>query len=134
MLNRETPTRIIRHNDAMQIFEIADVLDELRSEKHWVHGKRNAYTLVKRDNLSILLVAMRENASTHWHAVEGPISLEVIEGCLKFNTDFESVQLEKGGVVALGEGVRHNVEALEDCAFLLTIAGVKVPVPESYKN
>jgi quercetin dioxygenase-like cupin family protein len=55
------------------------------------------------------------------HQAEGPLSMQVVEGCLQVRTDSESVTLKKGQMLALQAGIRHEVEALEESAFLLTL-------------
>ncbi|WMJ73617.1 hypothetical protein RCC89_10650 [Cytophagaceae bacterium ABcell3] len=41
---------------------------------------------------------------------------------MKFNTDKNSAILNKGDLLSLEATVRHSVKAIEDTAFLLTIA------------
>jgi quercetin dioxygenase-like cupin family protein len=104
------------------MFDIATLLTQIKHEDRWQKGKRNAMTLLKDQGLRIVLVAMHAGVATPSHHAEGPLSVQVVEGRLKFTTDSESVTLKKRHVLALQAGIRHDVQALEESAFLLTRA------------
>jgi quercetin dioxygenase-like cupin family protein len=48
--------------------------------------------------------------------------VQVVEGRLQVRTDAEPVTLKKGQMLALQAGTRHEIEALEESALLLTLA------------
>lgn len=48
--------------------------------------------------------------------------MHVLKGSLRFTSQREAHTLETNGLVALGASIKHQVEALEESAFLLTIA------------
>lgn len=104
------------------IFDIPTLLAQIKRENTWQKGKRNAMTLLKDQGLRVVLVAMHAGKAISSHQAESPMSVQVVAGRLKFNTDSESVTLKKGQVLALQAGIRHDVEALEESAFLLTLA------------
>ena len=57
------------------------------------------------------------------HRAEGPISVHAILGKIRVHLPDERMEeLGSGDLLALERGLEHDVEALEDCAFLLTIA------------
>ena len=55
------------------------------------------------------------------HTADGLISVQVLEGQMQFNTDWRSVELSKGQMLALHEGIPHSVLALKETIFLLTL-------------
>lgn len=55
------------------------------------------------------------------HRAPGAITVQCLEGRLRFTADTQSLELEPGQLVALPAGERHAVLALEDSSFLLTI-------------
>jgi quercetin dioxygenase-like cupin family protein len=55
------------------------------------------------------------------HRTNSPISLQVIEGVLKFSADVQTVTLRQGQLLALHAGLPHVGEAVEESVFLLTV-------------
>lgn len=106
----------------MAVFDLAVSLAQLRAEETWRTGDRNASTLFKGEGLRLVLVAMRDNTRIPSHRAACPLSLHVVEGSVRFNADVQSVTLKPGQVMTLGPGIRHDIEALETSAFLLTLA------------
>ncbi|MFS8083033.1 MAG: cupin domain-containing protein [Ginsengibacter sp.] len=101
---------------------IPEFIDQLKSEQPWKTGDKNAMTIYKNDSMRIVLIALHKDAVLKKHTAEGNISVQVIEGEIKFNTDADSVTLEKGGMVSLHNGLAHSVEAVKESVFLLTLA------------
>lgn len=97
--------------------------DIIRDEKTWETGDKNAITVYKTEGMRIVLIAMRNGTSMPSHKAEGIISVQVLRGSIKFTTDDRAVELSEGKMVTLHKGLYHRVEALENCLFLLTIAG-----------
>lgn len=102
-------------------FVAAEELNILKQEPEWLSGTRNSVTLVKTSNLSIVLTAIRKNASLCGHAVDGPITLQVLSGTIQFGVSGEPKTLCAGTVIALEMGVPHDILALDDSDLLLTI-------------
>ena len=107
---------------SMMTFDIATLLEEIKREKAWQTGDRNAMTLLKGQGLRVLLVALHGGATIPSHQTDSPISLQVIEGSLSFGSGTQAATLRKGELLTLEGGVPHTVEALEESAFLLTLA------------
>ena len=103
-------------------FDLSTLLKEIKREQTWRKGTRNARTLLKGQKLRMVLVAMHAGTLMESHRADAPISFQVIDGRLKFSTDSESFILRKGQVLSLQAGIRHDVEALNESAFLLTLA------------
>jgi quercetin dioxygenase-like cupin family protein len=58
------------------------------------------------------------------HAV-GPLTLHVLSGSVTFRTGDRTSRIGSGELVALGSALEHDVEALEESAFLLTLGGAR---------
>ena len=43
------------------------------------------------------------------HHAEGPITVEVLEGAIRFTARGEELDLRRGGLLALGEAIQHEV-------------------------
>jgi quercetin dioxygenase-like cupin family protein len=102
-------------------FSIAEEIRRLRQEPEWISGVRNSVTVVKTANLSVVLIAIKKDASLCGHEVDGPITLQVISGAVKFGVAGEPLTLTAGTVIALDKSVPHDIHALDDSELLLTI-------------
>jgi quercetin dioxygenase-like cupin family protein len=102
-------------------FDIATELEQLHREVGWQSGQ-NAKTLVKYDGLRVVLIALQARSRIPEHQTEGQISIQTIEGHIQVRAQGRSFELRPGGLLALDQGLPHDVEALEESAFLLTIA------------
>lgn len=84
---------------------------------------RSSETIVKYPEFRIVLVRMKHGSYMSHHRAEGPISVHTVLGKIRVHLpDDRMEELAPGDLLALERGLEHDVEALEDCAFLLTIA------------
>ena len=102
-------------------FDLGAELELLQQEREWQSG-HNSKTLVKYDSLRIVLIAMKTRTRIPEHQTEGRISIQTIRGHVLVHATGQTFDLPTGGLLALDQGLRHDVEALEDSAFLLSIA------------
>ena len=102
-------------------FDIARELEQLHHEAGWQSGQ-NAKTLVKYDGLRVVLIALQAGSKIPEHHTEGQISIQLVVGHIQVRAQGRSFELRSGGLLALDQGLPHGVEALEESAFLLTIA------------
>jgi quercetin dioxygenase-like cupin family protein len=102
--------------------DIPDFINQIKSEPAWEKNDRNAMTVYKTDGMSIVLVALHDDAVMARHTADGIISVQVLEGKINFITDGQSVELEKGQMIALHKGEPHSVAAIKESVFLLTLA------------
>ena len=103
-------------------FDLAHEVARLHEQAAWQHGNRNAKTLVKEHDFRILLIALRTGARMEEHRAAGRISVQTLVGHVRLHTAGTNVDLPVGRLVSLERDVPHDVEALEESAFLLTIA------------
>jgi quercetin dioxygenase-like cupin family protein len=102
-------------------FDLAREVDELHREPEWASGQ-NARTLVKYDDLRVVLTALKADARIPEHRTEGRISIQTVRGHLQVRADGRTFDLPAGSLLALDRGLPHDVHALEDSLMLLTIA------------
>lgn len=103
-------------------FDIPALLTQMKQEGTWQTGSRNGVTLLKTEGLRVVLVAMHAGTEIPVHRAEGLIAVEVVEGRLVFRAGSRDVPLGKGHLLTLQPGIAHGVRAMDECAFLLTIA------------
>lgn len=121
--NEATPQRTKDHPlDAQLVsMDIPLFIEQIKQESAWKNSDRNSITVFKTNGLRIVLIALHEGAEMAKHTANGHISLQVLEGQIKFTTDLQSVALNKGQMLALHERIPHSVLAIKETIFLLTL-------------
>lgn len=102
-------------------FSIDKKIDQLKKETAWINGDRNAVTLQKNSNLRVVLISLRKGSSLQEHKVDGPITLFVLSGKMSFIAGKKTVKAKTNGLIVLEKTIPHDVKALEDTTFILTI-------------
>ncbi|MBX2905783.1 MAG: hypothetical protein KF744_07090 [Taibaiella sp.] len=97
-------------------------IEQVKNEKPWMEGDRNAVTVFKSDSMRIVLMGLHENAELKAHKAKGVISVQLLEGKIEFVTADHKSVLVKGQMIALQKNIIHSVTALSDSFFLLTLA------------
>jgi quercetin dioxygenase-like cupin family protein len=86
-----------------------------------VSGRR-AETLVKTDDLRVVLVTLLRGASLAEHTAPGTITIQALRGELTVDVAGAPHDLAAGSLLSIAAGIPHAVHARDDGAFLLTIA------------
>ncbi len=89
--------------------------------KPWQMG-HTARTLFKKSDFRMVLISMEKGSVLKEHHADGTISVQVLKGSLRFTAQGGTHILQTSSLAALGASIKHEVEALEESAFLLTIA------------
>ena len=95
-------------------------IERLRSEGRWQSG-HTAKTLAKYPDLRVVLIVMKAGGRLEKHRAEGRISVQTLDGRIRLNSAERSVELAAGQMLTLDGGIPHDVEGIDDSAFLLTI-------------
>lgn len=103
---------------------VGDELEKLKLAPSWRRDSgRSAETLVKYDEFRIVLVRMKPGSYMSHHKAEGPISIHTLCGRIRVHLPEDRVEdLSSGDLLTIERCLEHDVEALEESAFLLTIA------------
>jgi quercetin dioxygenase-like cupin family protein len=96
-------------------------IKRIKQESTWKDSDRNAITVFKTNGMRLVLIALHAGAAMKTHTADGIISIQVIDGRMKFNADNRSVELNTGQMLALHKGIPHSVLAIEETIFLLTL-------------
>jgi len=107
---------------ALLTFDLFGEVERLRGEESWRQSMRNAKTLVKEPDLRIVLIVMRQGGRMEEHRAPGRLSIQTLTGHVRLQVLDQTIDLPAGHVLALDPDVAHDVEALDESAFLLTIA------------
>jgi quercetin dioxygenase-like cupin family protein len=102
-------------------FATGEEIAKLKASDQWQRESRAALTLVKTGAVTIVLIALHAGAVLKEHHAEGPITVAVLEGAVRFKASGQERVLRRGALLALGAALPHEVEALEESAFVLTV-------------
>lgn len=106
-------------------FNLEEEIRQLQAEPRWQAG-HTAKTIAKYPDFRVVLVVMKAGAQLARHRTAGRISIQACRGSMRvlFSGAFESetVDMTAGDLFMLDREVEHDLEAVTDCAFLLTIA------------
>jgi quercetin dioxygenase-like cupin family protein len=102
-------------------FDLAREMMDSEQKRPWPMG-HFARTLFKKSDFRMVLISMDKGSILKEHHADGTISVQVLKGSIRFTVQGEAHSLQINGVLTLGASVKHEVEALEESAFLLTIA------------
>jgi len=83
---------------------------------------RRSTTLAKYPDLRIVLVSMKAGSKMHEHKAAGRLSLLTLTGCVRLKVLEHTVDVPAGHILTLDCCVPHDVEALRQSVFLLTIS------------
>jgi len=103
-------------------FDLAVEIEQLNGEEHWLKDGRISKTLVKHSDFRIVLMLMKAGTLMQEHKTDARISIHVFSGRLLIKLDRETVELPAGHLLVLEKGLSHDVNALEESAFLLSIS------------
>jgi quercetin dioxygenase-like cupin family protein len=108
-------------SDKMAQFDLLKEIADSEHNKPWQSG-HNARTLFKKHDFRIVLITMEAASHLKEHHADGTISVQVLKGKIGFNVAGTAHELGTGNLFTLAASIRHDVEAIEDSAFLLTIS------------
>lgn len=101
-----------------------DVIGQLRREPAYQQG-RSSRQLANHDGLKVVMMAMAAGAHMKTHTAPGAISVQTLEGHIRMHTEVRTIDLPAGRLVALAAGLPHDVQAVQESAFLLTVSVAK---------
>ncbi len=103
-------------------FDLDAELTSLRDEPSYQRGDRNARTLVEEPGFNVTLTTLKAGTRVREHRTQGWVSIQTTTGHLRVRTPEREVDLPAGRLLILDRAVPHDVEALEESAFLLAVA------------
>jgi quercetin dioxygenase-like cupin family protein len=107
--------------DRLAQFDLHQEIADSEQKKPWQSG-HFAKTLFKKHDLRVVLITMENAAKMKEHHADGTISVHVLKGQIRFSVHGKPHDLKSGNLLTLSASIKHEVEALEDSAFLLTIS------------
>jgi len=102
-------------------FDLTHECGQLRQEESYRAGDRNARTLVKEPGIRVVLTVMKGGTRLKEHKTDGALSVQTLAGHIRLHALGETIELPVGHVATLAAAVPHDVEAVDESAFLLTL-------------
>jgi len=103
------------------VSDLGAIERELRQGDAYRREGHTARTLVHASDMRVVLVAiMAGNRIAEHHANESA-ALHAISGCLRVHVEGRVVNVPAGQLLTLERGLKHDVEADVDSAFVLTL-------------
>lgn len=102
-------------------FDLEQEAEDLVRSPQWQTGIARK-VLVQYPDFQITLRRMKAGAHIPNHHNPGRICVQTFTGHIRMRADGKIFDLPKGAILVLDRAVTHDVEALEESAFLLTVA------------
>lgn len=101
--------------------DVKEKVKAIKKESTWKDSDRNSMTIYKNESMRLVLIALHKDAVLQRHTANGNISVQVLDGKIEFSTDEQSMILEEMDMIALHRGIPHEVKAIKESVFLLTM-------------
>ena len=102
-------------------FDLSHEIADSANKKPWPSG-HFAKTLFKNSDFRVVLFSMERGSRLKEHHADGTISVHVLQGAIRLNAQEKTHELRASSLFVLAPSIKHDVEAFEDSAFLLTIS------------
>lgn len=109
-------------------FNIDIEREKLLAQPAYEKSGQASTTLVKEADFRIVLIRLRAARRMEKHRASGPISIQPIEGRIRLVLSDRTAVLTVGNLLVLEPHLVHDVEAIEDTVFLLTMGRTMYPV------
>jgi len=108
-------------NYPLNTFEIPVLIKGMKQSSSWENGELNSIILLRSPGRKIVLTALHEGTEIVSFQTGDPVTIQVVEGKLKFQNQEESVTLLKNQLLTITEKMKFRLTSLEETVFLLTI-------------
>lgn len=107
--------------DQFSTVQVTAAVERVKNSDHGPTG-RLTIPLLSLPGLRLVLVSMRSAATWPEHSTAGRITVQPLAGEILMRASGTEISLHVGAVAAFAAGVTHDVVAVTDAVFLLTVA------------
>lgn len=116
--NRPKGDRIL---DAPQVtFDLQETVIQLTQEKAWSENDRNAMTVFKTPEMTVVVTILKPGATIEENDIKGLLTIQVFHGRIEISLKGWKEVLQKGQMIAIHARVKHSIRTLEESALVLT--------------
>ncbi len=102
-------------------FNLHEEIRALRAGESFQSADHAARTLAKHTAMRVVLVAMKPGGRMEEHHTDADITVQCLEGSLRFEVEGAVHHLAPGDMLVVAERLSHSVGADSESAFLLTV-------------
>lgn len=102
-------------------FDLASEAEALMREGPWLTHGHNAKTLIKHPDFRTVLIALKAGVSFPTHKPDQCLTIQPLSGRLRIKLPGQVLEVAQGQLLALGQTEIHDVEAIEESLFLLSL-------------
>lgn len=103
-------------------FNLPGLIATMKQSYTWANGELNALILLKSPEKQIILTAMHQGTEIKSFQSNDSVTVQIIEGKLRFHIRKDTVTLNEGQVMTLDENIKYSLTTQEETVFLLTIS------------
>jgi quercetin dioxygenase-like cupin family protein len=118
-------------NDSNISYDLPVLIEQMKKSRNWAHGDLRAMILLRIPDKQIILTAIHKETEIKSYQSSDSVSIQIIEGKLKFKTRRKTEILSEGQTLTLYENTKYSLTSKTDTVILLTILESK---PEQAEN
>ena len=105
-------------------FDLKAEANRLRDLIAWGERGLASRTLLKHNDLRLVLIALKSGERIERHQTDHCVSVHTLDGQIRLSVESDhTVDVPAGRVIVLDRKAAHDVLAVEDSVFLLSLAG-----------
>lgn len=108
--------------EAFGAFDLRAEADLLLGEARYLPDRRSAKTLIKLPHLRVTLTAACAGTSSNTHTTRASVSVQCLSGLILLRAGNAEVELDQAGLATIEAEVAHEIKAVTDAVFLVTLA------------
>ena len=120
-LGREPQTPLKPPTMLDSVLALDAIVREMRTIDAYRRDGHTARTIVREPDLRVVLVAMKADSKILEHRADETACIHTLVGHVRLRLSDEVIELPTGQLLGIGRGIRHDVTAAVDSAFLLTL-------------
>lgn len=102
-------------------FDLESVADELQAEDQYSREGQSARTIIRTSDLRIVVIALKAGKTISEHHANVTASVHTLSGHIRLQLPDRGVDVSAGQLLVMGAGLSHDVHAVADSLFLLTL-------------
>ncbi len=105
-------------------FDLEEQIAALQAEDPYRRSGRAGRTLAKSGRFRLVLTAMQKGSEIGTHQADSPMTLQVLQGHIRYRANNEEHELARGQLLFFGPGDAHDIRATEESVLLITLSAV----------
>lgn len=111
-------------NTSFSAFDVQSLVENIKLSSFWAKGELYSKILFKSHERRVVLTALHKGIEIISFQSDESVSVQIIEGQLKFRTRKESVILDKGQLLTFHDNIKYSLISKEKTVYLLTISNL----------